>query len=395
MPTPTSFKNVELEQQVCYGFTTELAKGLEEWQAIEKYAWILHDKDIKPDGSPKEPHIHFMIQFHGAMPTLALLKYLGNISPDTFHENQLQKIKSWKGAIAYLTHANTPQKYQYSDEEVHTNLPKEEYDETKREGSVAVNDKVRLEQIINDIDNDILTEYNIDRKIPLLDRVKFNTQIKVAFESHYKKNRSLNRDMKVYFVTGLAGSGKTTLAKQLALLHGYDTYITNSGAHPFDNYMGEECMILDDIRPSDMKFNELLKVLDNNTSSMVHARYADKYFYRCKLCIITSTLPLDQWYKNLQESDGEAKSQLTRRITAQFTIQRFDKITGEILFKDIISGKLRAVTAEFISKEEERDPLDELDGITIVCDPKLAYTGTQSSIRDAYVTLAEDADLPF
>ena len=42
----------------------------------------------------------------------------------------------------------------------------------------------------------------------------------------------------------------------------------------------EDVLILDDLRDSDFKFTDLLKILDNHTKSTVKSRYHNKAFYR-------------------------------------------------------------------------------------------------------------------
>ena len=118
MSVPKSFKTVEIMQQCKYGFNLDYVKRLcEEWSVIKDYAYIMHDKDTKTDGTLKEPHIHLMIRFNGAVPTNAILNKLQG----TCEVQHLQKMYSWNSAIAYLTHANDKTKHQYDEEEVISN----------------------------------------------------------------------------------------------------------------------------------------------------------------------------------------------------------------------------------------------------------------------------------
>ncbi|MGM8317295.1 AAA family ATPase, partial [Clostridium perfringens] len=82
--------------------------------------------------------------------------------------------------------------------------------------------------------------------------------------------------MECYFVTGKSGTGKTTYAKQLAKEKGYSVYISSGSNDVLDSYQGQDCIILDDLRPSCMGLSDLLKMLDNNTSSTVKSRYKNK-----------------------------------------------------------------------------------------------------------------------
>ena len=78
--------------------------------------------------------------------------------------------------------------------------------------------------------------------------------------------------------------------------------------------MGQKAIILDDLRDSSFEFEDLLKILDNNTSSSVRSRFANKVF-NGEIIIITSSVPLNYWYKDLQFNRTETLDQLYRRIS--------------------------------------------------------------------------------
>ena len=58
-----------------------------------------------------------------------------------------------------------------------------------------------------------------------------------------------------------------------------------------------------------------MKLLDNNTNSLVKSRYSNKLLNDCKLIILTSVQTLDELYFNLKEHDTEPIEQLKRRCT--------------------------------------------------------------------------------
>jgi hypothetical protein len=77
-------------------------------------------------------------------------------------------------------------------------------------------------------------------------------------------------------------------------------------------------------------FEDLLKILDNNTASSVKSRFSNKVF-NGKLIIITSTVPLQFWYPEYRYSMSDTLSQLYRRITsyvciAENVIQVYDNV---------------------------------------------------------------------
>ncbi|MFT2804469.1 tRNA methyl transferase PRC-barrel domain-containing protein, partial [Candidatus Phytoplasma asteris] len=78
--------------------------------------------------------------------------------------------------------------------------------------------------------------------------------------------KGIERNMECVFITGMSGSGKTTLAKKIAKDKNYQTYISSGSNDVLDDYQGQECIILDDLRSNCLGLTDLLKMLDNNTS---------------------------------------------------------------------------------------------------------------------------------
>lgn len=82
----------------------------------EHYAYVLHDKDILDDGSPKEPHYHLLLIFKDAKTPSALLKRtnIPNLTENT--TVMYERILSRQRAFLYLTHKtdDAKHKYQYS-----------------------------------------------------------------------------------------------------------------------------------------------------------------------------------------------------------------------------------------------------------------------------------------
>ena len=77
-----------------------------------QYFYAKHDKDINPDGTKKEPHIHVAFIFDG--PTTQkngedIGKLLG------VKNGIVQPIKSIRGVYRYFTHKDNPEKYQYDE----------------------------------------------------------------------------------------------------------------------------------------------------------------------------------------------------------------------------------------------------------------------------------------
>lgn len=80
------------------------------------WAYILHDKDTDDNGELKKPHIHWVGR---ATPrTLSVVSnFLG------FPENDIEIVKNFDNMVMYLIHLNDIDKFQYSSDDVETNLP--------------------------------------------------------------------------------------------------------------------------------------------------------------------------------------------------------------------------------------------------------------------------------
>lgn len=135
------------------------------------------------------------------------------------------------------------------------------------------------------------------------------------------------KDMEDIYITGAAGSGKSTLAEYMAEAQGYDFKLAASGEHMFDGYDKEPCLILDDFRPSDMRFGEFLKLLDPHHNSDVGARYHNRNMSSLKLLAITNTQTPSTLYKFFQDANtSEPANQFYRRLSyTYYEIKVVDK----------------------------------------------------------------------
>lgn len=70
----------------------------------------LHDKDANPDGEPKKPHYH-VILVYGSPTTYNNVKALTN---GQLGQTVPQPLEQVRGYYRYLTHADNPEKAQYS-----------------------------------------------------------------------------------------------------------------------------------------------------------------------------------------------------------------------------------------------------------------------------------------
>ena len=289
----------------------DLQETFMKYSTIKKWAYIIHDKD------DTRPHYHIALHFGGAsvdtkqVAEWFQLSYTDKDGNEHSGENFVERVKCkrWSGIVTYLIHGQASQqnKYQYSPSEVHANF--------------NIETELANEQILGDFEH-----YSYAQMLKYIDSLP--TAEKAAMFSKLRKLWELrcqiltlntDRQLQVVFVTGKGGTGKTYYAKKLLNSLNYDFCISSSSNDPFQDYMGQKAIILDDLRDSSFEFEDLLKILDNNTSSSVRCRFANKVFNGVMI-IVTSSVPLNFWYKELQYNRTETLDQLYRRISCYVVV---------------------------------------------------------------------------
>lgn len=299
---------------------------LETKKCIKHYSYIIHDKDCytsqdeakNPEhkaGEPKTPHVHLLLRFHDNQPqnSCYICKWFG------LSENFVNRIcGKWQDAVIYQTHLNSPEKYQYSPEEVHCNFDYMAVVEGYQEKQ-----KNPLAEAIEKILNGDIREYNKTLEIDNLLLVMYSQKINEAFKvrSEYLLATAQDRQTECIFICGCSGSGKTTLAKKIAKTKGLAYFMSSGSNDVLDGYAQQPCIILDDIRPSVMGLSDLLKMLDNFNVSSVKSRYKNKYV-NCDLIIITTVLNIDTFYENVFSEQKEPITQLKRRCGTYIRMDR-------------------------------------------------------------------------
>lgn len=294
--TPKTIRTCEVTQYIEFApqfQTPELVKHIiSKLDYINKWAFIYHNKtEAKPN------HIHIMLSF-------STPKTFKTIANDFGVETQyVQKIKSnFANALSYLTHANTPEKEPYPTSDVFTNIL--DIDKT-----IEQHRRVKLDDIFEEIRNGFCRKYNIHKFVNVNDYVKYKQKLDLAFKYYERASINHDRKMRVVYIFGSSGIGKTTLAKKILAELNKDYYITSGGKNPFDNYEGQPAILFDEFRDKNMDIEEFLKLTDPFTASMLGTRYQDTAIY-CDTMVITSVIPpnfLYQW-------TTEERNQIFRRL---------------------------------------------------------------------------------
>lgn len=371
-----SVRKCEIVQRIKYlpGYPNHwretLEANLEAEPNIKKWAYVLHDKDFDENGDPVEPHIHLVIELIDSRNFSTIGNYVG--VPSQYVNIIKQKIKRGKytvsdvgGALAYLTHRNAPDKHQYDDSEV---VSKPGYD------WIAVRTKSEMQQaqwksfqkVLRGIEDGSIRRYNLYDQIDMQMYLDHKVEFENAFtyrEGLLKKNP--NRKIEVIYITGAPGSGKTTLAKYICEKRALSYCVSGSSRDPVQDYNGQDCLILDDLRPQTFDLSDLLKMLDNNTSSSVNSRYHDRWL-EVQCIIITTVLSIDEFFCSMLVT-GEPIAQLKRRcktmiqLTQQtMSIYAYHQKTQEYMLVGTGANPIATMFHEEDSTENDAAKVKEL-----------------------------------
>lgn len=294
---------------------------------------IRHDKDkVKQDDGttiPKRPHHHFALRFEN--PTLiSTVANMFDLQPCDYH--LIQKAKNFKASCRYMLHLDQKEKHLYDIKELQV---------IKGEKDDYYNIAIGKAQFVT-TDADLFPDFGNFDKVPFkqqyldifanIDEPKRRNLLIKELETTWKnylqkrKYEMESKNVKVIFVEGKAGSGKSTFAKSLAVNNKKTYCVSSSSNDIMQDYTCEDYLILDDLRDTSFSFEDLLKLLDNYVISTVKSRYNNKLFLG-EYIVITSAKPLSEWYKDTTED----RQQLFRRISMFARCRR----NGNSLIADI------------------------------------------------------------
>lgn len=371
-----SVRKCEIVQQIKYlpGYPDHwqetLEANLEADPNIKSWAYIVHDKDVNEDGTPKEPHVHIVIELAESRQFSTVGGYVG--VPAQYVCAIRQKVKVGKrmmsdigGALAYLTHRNAPDRYQYDDADV-VAKPGYDWQAIRAKSEMSMAERKTFARVLDGIEKGTIRRYNLFEKVSMQMYLDHKIDFDRAFEFREMQLKSdANRQIDVIYITGDAGSGKTTLAKHLCEKRGLSYCVSGSSRDPVQDYNGQDCLILDDLRPQTFDLSDLLKMLDNNTASSVNSRYHDRWLeVRC--IIITTVLSVDDFYRTMLVT-GEPIAQLKRRCKTmiqltrqQMSIYAYQQHTQEYMLVGTGSNPIADMFQEEDSKEDDAVKAKEL-----------------------------------
>lgn len=157
------------------------------------------------------------------------------------------------------------------------------------------------------------------------------------------------REVKVIYVEGQSGSGKTYLALQ----NYKDAFIADTSektAFPFNGYQGQKTLILDELRPGVFKPAELFRILDRY-KLLLNVK-GGQFPAMWTTVIICTACPLYDWFKKKEDNEGQDnnREQFLRRIH-----EHLRAVVDEWEI-DPLSGRKRAKSSHWEPYDKKEQP---------------------------------------
>ncbi|MCR4719642.1 MAG: hypothetical protein K5768_08460 [Firmicutes bacterium] len=287
-----------------------------------KVAYIVHDKDLKPDGkTPAEPHIHLMIHFENARSVNSLADYIGD-EPQRFEIFN----DRYQNGFAYLIHEtrNASEKYRYSADNVIANF---DYAAMIKETAekITLLSVVRENALLDMVGTGEISLIEAKSRLKGSEYAKMADKLKKAHELFLeRKSDELHAQMvvndeivAVHWFYGESETGKSYLAETLAKEMGVPYYKTTTSKDPFQFYQAEPIIILDELRPEIIPYSELLALFDpfSRGKISVSSRYVNKAL-ACKTIFVTTPYSPSSFYSKYKLSGADKGEQLYRRLSS-------------------------------------------------------------------------------
>ncbi|GAA0042133.1 Rep family protein [Lactobacillus amylovorus subsp. animalium] len=333
-------------------FNKDELKDRLEKSGAEEWAYILHDKDIDENNKKVRSHFHVMIHFKDA-------KTISRISK-IFNDHE-QYIEAWHSTInngySYLIHEtnNAKSKYHYDPKEVVASFDfKDRINEIRQK--VKKPSRQAIENFIDDYSNEKLSKEELQEKIGVLEMAKHKTLLDhIEDILAYKKHQQFLKDFKgqkctTYWIWGSSGIGKTKLVREvLEELHPDNFIILGSQRDHFQEYKGQEFIVINDLRPNDYDYGQLLTLLDPwEIDKMAPARYHDRYLNARSIYITTPYDPLSFYFEcNISNQVVDSFEQLKRRIVSlKLTEDTYSDLKKELIKDEEIAEAIWKIKSQ-------------------------------------------------
>lgn len=364
---------------------------------------IIHDKDSREVWDEKAgrkvleykpPHLHAVIRFTApkkkmkglSLPTLTDVATEIGIEPQ-----YLEKLKSGRyglpNSLSYLIHAKDISKYQYDVNEVVTirgnqyegedaydsyrtiyenNKKSWENGRAKKTLTKAVTetaDSLYEKVLMGEITKGEILLTDEYYRVYASSKRKFEDAFSALAERKYMEALRDLEDgkfsIRVLYIQGNTGAGKSTLAKKLAGQaitsaneNGEKWSVHFSGAtNPLDDYNGEEVLVMDDVRGGTLGANEWLRLFDPHNANRIGARYRNKAVVS-RVIIVTSIQSLDEF---IMDARANTKQSVTDEPADQFLRRIFASIRVILADDDMSKNGIDAKHVYLLDNYGEKD----------------------------------------
>lgn len=299
-------------------------KSLIDSQNLERYALIVHDQDTDEKEEKIKQHVHVTLIFKERVSVNTIAKVLDD-KPQQF-EIMTKRGNSAKvgaeNALMYLLHrtSKSATKYQYPVSAVKANFDFETF-VTNQEKQVNPKD------ILDLLGDGKITELEAKRMMMVKGAnifANFSKKIKdvaaarleIEYEKWLANMKQSEKQIKVIWIYGESGTGKTRYAIDFAIRHQKSYFKTSGSNDPFEGYTGEKILIMDELRPETLRFQDLLQILDPHVyEKKTVARYHNAHIM-AEVIFITSPYDPLRFYNSIYgiSSGIDSFQQLNRRI---------------------------------------------------------------------------------
>ena len=152
-------KSVSKKREFAFVLYEESAS--KDWEQIlsqlhQRVFWILHDKDVSSNGTPKKPHYHIMILFDNPRSPNTIQSLCSKCGGN----GHLEELVSRRGYARYLCHMDDPDKHQYDTTEVHSLCGANYMLEIMSKAELKSNKLAMIAEIIQFCDDNVVFFYS-------------------------------------------------------------------------------------------------------------------------------------------------------------------------------------------------------------------------------------------
>ena len=317
----------------------DIIKKIEDWYKTKHFSYYMieHNADLN--------NVHFHIVFEFFKNSQAKFSQLKKMFP----YGNIETCKRVRACVQYLIHLNHPEKHQYSWDDVVTNNPAR-LELHKVQGNYS--EDAKLNYILAQIYSGGIKQYEIGSKIDYDIFLKYENKIMRAFR--YLNEQKVvvnNRDFQVYVLQGPSRVGKSTFCKCWAKKHKMSIGFSSAGKHPFDEYRGQDCFVIDDNGNSVFSIDDMKKLLDPHNNTGVAARYHNVLFSDCKVLFICTNTPICDWFVTEFKEDRDA---FYKRISYVLDFEEIseDFVTTYTVNEIVYQGKNDLIETETYPRKE-------------------------------------------